>query len=663
MKVVDIAIYFLSDESFGEMTSVIPPIGIGMISGYLSGHGYNHRVVNVFRESWLSPEKMLSQKIWHDEERAKKYAEGNKDAEFEKAIQLIVGDSQLLDGTVFAFSLEIKPFNSFYSIQAIARYLKERCACATIVGGEVQKEWMYEFLKSDYIDFAVSSHILYSLSGHRPFLEFLRELEKDKPDFASVPSLVYKDNGEIKFNEPKNADIFFPPDFSRFDLDSYRLKIPAGFAESDNDSVLVLPYRFSAGCRHTCAYCVLSNSKEQQHLSVEEIIAQLTEIVRQTDCRNFIFLNPCVNITKKFTLELAHALETSGLDIKWSDCARFEGLDKETVEALARAGCVRLYFGFDTMTRNLKKYLSKKLDIPQIIEVMKLCRDNDIWVGLDIIPGFPYETSEEIETLCAFIKEHSDLIDSVCLISFMLLRHTDFYTNADKHRIRLLDRGVLETPIVPFDELEGRSWEEISRHTRWAYDRIHSESVDAMGYCNDSENLPLLFWLKEKYKNKSKMRSVYLELQTKFFQESRKRKFLETGEADARDCGCSTDKKSCGIQPSDKAAFIRVKSVSGECALKHQPNQTFLADGLRTPNGICVKAFSAISDAIIKVSETGEDAGGGPLSIETACPGENGCVVFEVRQTTDKNADKTTEDRQTGRQRPGMLIKNTIEKK
>lgn len=526
MKIEDTAIIIIPDDSFDEIGTVIPHLGVGIISGYLKKHGVRHHVRNLFREIWLRPELMRHTALFKDKERALRYAKGGSDAELEKAVGQVLGDTPIRDGMVYAFSLDMEPsFRRIGGLLCMARYLKSRCDCVSIVGGVIYHDWLKELLKFDCIDFGVCSVNLYSLCGHPAFLKLLLQLEKDSPDFSAVRGLLYKSDGRIFSNPSRGKDVFSTPDFNCYDLKRHRLKIPREYTGDKEESILVLPYKFAAGCSCNCAFCAMSRFTTHKHLEVPEILDQLSGIVEQTGCRNFMFLNPCVNINRGFALELAAGIEESGLNIRWSDSARFQGMDKEVVEAFARAGCVWLYFGLEAISSRMKKYLTKQVHIPQIIDVLELCKKNNIWVGVNLIAGFPYEEKEDIKQIATFIQEHSELIDSTEINPLMLLIYSRFFNKAEKFNIRIHDYDIMDTACgVPYDEIEGRNWEEIQAHRDWGYQYLCDAVEKSIGYVNDSDWLALLYWLHGKCKSKSEMKRMYGKLIKAYQMESNNKK-------------------------------------------------------------------------------------------------------------------------------------------
>ena len=516
MKLGEVAIIIPPDDSFREINTAVPSLGVAVLSNFLEKNGYRTSVTDLAREAWLNPETGKAAAVFGDSARVGRYLAGNPDGEIELAAERLLRNVRPGDGVMLAFSMDLMPsYTKYGSMLCMAKYAKDRCGCATVAGGLLYAEGLAELLRYDCIDYAVRSLDLYSFCGHYPLLRLCRALEGGETGFSDIPGLMYKDGGKLYSNQPEDAETFFPPSFQRFDTDMYRVKTPARFLSRCGDRILVLPYRFSAGCPRNCGFCYNSRFGTSRRLEAQRIVEDLGRLMSETGCRHFLFLNPCINITPAFSRDFAGAVIESGMDLAWSDCAMFEGLDEDVLELYVRAGCKRLYFGFESLTRNVKKYANKKLDLRHIGRVLNICRELSIWVGLDIITGLPGETREEMKKVAGFLVDNADTIDSVTVNEFKLYRHTGFHASPEKFGIRPResDESSLKDAFgLPFDEIRGRTWEKICIDTKWGAQLIKAAFESTHGYSNDSEMLPLLFGLYEKMRLKDEIRPVYREL-------------------------------------------------------------------------------------------------------------------------------------------------------
>lgn len=646
MKINNIAIIIPPDDSFREINSAIPSPGVAVLSGYIRSHGYDHKIEDLGRRGWTNPEIFESLPMFADRTRVKRYLAGENDAALEASIERMVKNVPQSDGAIYAFSMDIMPrFTKLGSMLCMARLLKRRFNCVTICGGLLYAEGMEELLEYSFIDYAVASLDVFSYSGHFAFKTFLDEIQKKNFSAASVPGLIYRDGDVIRRNESESREPFHQPDFSGFDLDMYRTSIPDEYSKVCESNLLVLPYRFAAGCKCNCAYCYNSRFKESSHLEPDEIVSQLSRLVNETGCHHYLFLNPCFNISRKFTRDVAIALRDSGLNIKWSDCAMFQGLDADLISLLAEAGCRRLFFGFESLTGNIGKYVTKKLDLVKIVELLEECGRNNIWTGLDIITGFPYETRREMTRLASFLRKYSSLIDSVTINKFMLYRHTKFHYQAEKFGIVPGEGGsMLEAAGgIPFSEANGREWNRIREDTEWGALQLQQALDGSLGYWNDAEMLPLLYGLYEKNSNKKEVKKHYREMVKKY----PSRLHDESGAVEMNEN--TNEKCEMGVL-GDQRDFARdikitVKSMKGKgCRGNHYVGQTFYVVDALTPGRLCMNALSSMIPSLSLLMFGGRMPWGEVETLDVACPDGNTQVIFELSVIKPEDGEKEREN-------------------
>lgn len=643
MKITNIAIIIPPDDSFREINSAIPSLGVAVLSGFIRGHGYEHTIHDLGRCGWTDPELLEVLPLFTSRPRVMRYLSGEHDDALESGVEKLLKGIPQADGTVYAFSMDIMPrFTKLGAMLCMAHYLKRRFKCVTICGGLLYAEGMEELLGYSFIDYAIASLDVYSYSGHYSFKVFLDELKKKSMAASAVPGLIYRTGEKIVRNPSESREPFHKPDFSGFNLDLYRTSIPDEYSGVCQSELLALPYRFAAGCKCNCAYCYNSRFKENTHLEPDEIVQQLSDIVNDTGCRHFLFLNPCFNINRKFTKDVAIAIRDSGLGIKWSDCAMFQGLDADSIALLAEAGCRRLFFGFESLTGNIGKYVTKKLDLAKIVDLLEECGKNNIWTGLDIITGFPYETRREMTRLASFLRKYSSLIDSVTINKFMLYRHTKFFYKAEQYGIEPGEGGsMLEAAGgVPFWEVNGRDWNQIREDTEWGAMQLQRALEGSVGYWNDAEMLPILYGLYEKCENKKEIKKRYKELVSKYPDRRHdERGPIRMNEEMNQRCemGVLGDQTDFA-----KDIKITVKSLKGKgCRGNHYVGQTFYVVDSLTPGRMCMNALSSMLPSLSLLMFGGRMPWGEVETLDVACPDGNTQVIFEL--SVVKPADRERE--------------------
>ncbi len=117
------------------------------------------------------------------------------------------------------------------------------------------------------------------------------------------------------------------------------------------------------------------------------------------------FFNNAFNLSTRFVLEFCDAAKREGLNIRFSDCGRFNGMSREIAAGLYEAGCRKLVFGLDSASETVLKFIDKQLDLSLVRDGLGFCREAGIETELEIIVGMPGEGWEEFQESIDFVKE------------------------------------------------------------------------------------------------------------------------------------------------------------------------------------------------------------------------------------------------------------------
>jgi len=86
-----------------------------------------------------------------------------------------------------------------------------------------------------------------------------------------------------------------------------------------------------------------------------------------------------------------------GLKFEWIANTRADCVDYPLLKHMHRAGCRRIYYGWESGSQRMLDVLKKDLTPGQIIEAAKMTRRAGIWAKVYLIVGSPGETMEDIQ--------------------------------------------------------------------------------------------------------------------------------------------------------------------------------------------------------------------------------------------------------------------------
>ncbi|MDX9755064.1 MAG: radical SAM protein [bacterium] len=165
----------------------------------------------------------------------------------------------------------------------------------------------------------------------------------------------------------------------------------------------------SRGCPFPCSYCVpnsVSFARELEfrgiqhgakpravYASAERVIAEF-QAVKEAGYPSLMVMDDQFLAQKKRTLAICEGVKDLGLD--WGCLSRSDFLDdEEVVAALARAGCISVDIGVETLSQKLLDLIDKRLDIDTFYRAVPLLQKYQIEPKINIMFGTSVEETEE----------------------------------------------------------------------------------------------------------------------------------------------------------------------------------------------------------------------------------------------------------------------------
>jgi radical SAM superfamily enzyme YgiQ (UPF0313 family) len=216
-------------------------------------------------------------------------------------------------------------------------------------------------------------------------------------DLAEVPGVAFRNGAGIKDNmgisAPSDVDSYGFPDWSDIEFSNYPLPV------KNRPFSLI---SFSRGCPHACTYCAASAyyGKKLRERSVEKLIEEIHYNL-DLGVRDFLFWTELLSADLKFLNRFLDALFAEGLDkkIRWVSNSRVDGLDKETVEKMKRAGCWQIAFGLEFGTDKALKLVKKggRATVALGRKTVEMVNRAGIAVDGHFILGYPGENEEDMQ--------------------------------------------------------------------------------------------------------------------------------------------------------------------------------------------------------------------------------------------------------------------------
>lgn len=517
IKIIRLPTFFhYWDVNSSEMNcSLLPPLGISLITGYLRRRGFDivqdDLNIKIFYDNRYKNDP-FNQELFFDEEGILQYcsdirSDPELDALFEKLEEKcpVKGyDTILLS---IQESLRNKT-NVFFAI-AYAKYLKKKYNPFILLGGfGVAVRLLYLEYDCPFIDF-------YVIGAGEKALEVILQARKENQGLLSLPGIYYAKNNRVISTDYRKIE---EPAFDNLPLDYYKYcGLHSDYAQEAKDIIdefhrsgtLVMPFGFIKGCPYHCIFCSDSNGPLDFVMKPEQTVDIVGSLQKKYNPTGYFFLNNEINVSQGYVEKLADLIIERKLRILWSDCARADFTNKDTLKKMREAGCIRLIFGIETGSSRLLKYIRKEVPLEQLETVIRWTHELGIWTGIEIICGLPHEKEEDVQATIEFLTLNKEYINRFYYNTFDLRGGSLLFHRPNNYGIKnIFDVNEVVSyeerkysknfTQFGFDEIGGLKWEDKKKQILNSYDRV----VNAMG---GYEGFPtyeeehFLFFLYKKY--------------------------------------------------------------------------------------------------------------------------------------------------------------------
>ena len=284
---------------------------------------------------------------------------------------------------------------------AWAKYAKEQ-GKITVMGGPHASVDPTMFLDSGQFDYVISGEADYSLP------QFLKALDGgNDSDIEAVPGINGVRNGDVWVRNPS------PPLIKNLDalpMPARDLLPMARYFELNPEH---LAYIFTTrGCPFKCIFCQKDYTGRGFRVrSTESIVDELEMMVKTYDPGVILFVDEIMTLRRKRIHEMCDEILRRNLKFEWIANTRGDCVDYPLLKHMFRAGCRRIYYGWESGSQPMLDTLQKDITVEQIGESARLTRRAGMWAKVYLIVGTPGETPKDIEETMRVLRIASpDLI-------------------------------------------------------------------------------------------------------------------------------------------------------------------------------------------------------------------------------------------------------------
>jgi anaerobic magnesium-protoporphyrin IX monomethyl ester cyclase len=273
---------------------------------------------------------------------------------------------------------------------ALIRALKKRSGALVVLGGA--------HANSCYPDIpgqCPQVDVIAAGDGEPIMLDICLALQEGR-GFDAIPGIRYRraDGTFSTFTERpvvKDLDSLPPP---AYDLYPHHLYRPLPHRHRRSPSTCMITSR---GCSYgKCTYCELSGllKKTFRRHSPGRVADEMRSLLQTTGAREIYFQDDIFVSDPGWVESFCDLLIQARTGAIWSCESRFQGLSGALLEKMARAGCWRIYLGFESGNQELLDGIRKGFTLEEARDAARRVREAGIEVVGFFMLGLPGETPE-----------------------------------------------------------------------------------------------------------------------------------------------------------------------------------------------------------------------------------------------------------------------------
>ncbi len=295
-----------------------------------------------------------------------------------------------------------------------------------------------------------------------------------KKGFENTEGIWFKKDGQIIKNKPREfIENLNELPFPAWDLLPYTKYYFGEYLRYLQPAVTVLTSR---GCPYNCDYCPypLAQGKKWRARTALNIVNELQYIENKFGVKAVLFRDPEFSLDKKRTIDICKAIINKRLKIKWRCETRIDTLDEEIIDLFAKAGCIGINVGIESVNAKVLKRTNRKVfSLKKAIKIINVCKKNKIEAFVFFILGLPGETVQSTLTSVKYAKKLNPQFVQFTVVT--PYKGTKLYDWAEKKGY--IGKGFNLEKVTGFEVVMGNeniSKEKLQELVKFAYDYFNA---------------------------------------------------------------------------------------------------------------------------------------------------------------------------------------------
>jgi radical SAM superfamily enzyme YgiQ (UPF0313 family) len=190
------------------------------------------------------------------------------------------------------------------------------------------------------------------------------------------------------------------PAWDLFDIEPYRR------AWTEAHGYFSMNLVGSRGCPYRCNWCAKPlYGDSYRHYSADRVAAEMECVKDLFQPDQLWFADDIFGLSSKWTREFAARVEQRQAQIPFRMQSRCDLMTRDTVEALARAGCVEVWMGAESGSQRILDAMEKGIRVEHIRQARENLRRHSIRACMFLQFGYLGEEWEDIESTIRLVRD------------------------------------------------------------------------------------------------------------------------------------------------------------------------------------------------------------------------------------------------------------------
>ena len=251
-----------------------------------------------------------------------------------------------------------------------------------------------EVLNNDPVDYIVIGE------GEKTVVELMAVLNSnDLGKLSEVKGIGFKKDGKLVINPPRelieDLDSIAFPARHLVPLDKYKPS-PNQYKRFPMTTMIA-----SRGCPFGCTFCNVETiwTRRYRIRSVKNVIEEIKHLINNYGIKEINFWDDVWGLNKQWIEEFCDTILREGLDLTWCCECRVDTIDRKILKKMKKAGCWSIFFGIESLNKEILEAINKKITIEQITSALKWTKEAGIETRANFILGLPRENPEKVRKM------------------------------------------------------------------------------------------------------------------------------------------------------------------------------------------------------------------------------------------------------------------------